>query len=759
MDGDSPPEPGSSLDPFTRIQGGILAHPRLVLLAMVATFASVSFTASYVAYSDLGIINAHAYDLAIFQQALSSTAHGFHVPFYEASDCTAKARCSLLLVHPALVLYGLVPFYALAPSALTLFAARSIIVGAAAFPLYWLTRQVTESRAKALLAAGLYLVWAPTMSGDFYSFHVESFLPVELFTVMALWQAGRYRWGLLIASFSFVTLEVAPVFTFLIGVFFLVPALPPVFRAARNASRAAATNTSRLRGGPWALGGAVREQLRRTEVRASILLMAVSVVGFVSLALFMNRYGAGLLGVVSPSEPGGLAGLFFENSAGPVASSPSSFFTSPSLLFTTEYWLILFALLGFLPLLSWRAWVLTLPWMALTFLAADHRFSRIGSQYTMVALVPLFIGLAYGLAKLSWERSAVPVAVPAAVVDPTSPPEETLTATRDVPRVRRRSTWLSVLVFGVVVVNVVVNPLCPIIPGTTGGLPSPFSPGYFDNLTAIQPGIEWIDQMVALVPHQATIAVQNNLLPLVANDLASYRYHQYNQTQLKHLQFNVTDPWPEFVLVASAALNQPIGCLNVTQDWIPGCVSISNATEYTTDYGIRGYVDTTPIGEVILFELGYSGPSKLFGPATSPTYIVGAGLVPDVTGVVVANGSQSSNRVIGSNRSATKAGEFCRATVGPVASGNYTFRVALRLTPLVGASNKSIAVKISLVGILHTMLWVTTLTAAELGTSAWTVVDLSVAIVSTGYNIQQLQVAWQSLHYQLTVASLTWSPG
>ncbi|MCI4373544.1 MAG: DUF2079 domain-containing protein [Thermoplasmata archaeon] len=758
MEAPPPPQPGPQPEALTRLKVGILAHPRLVLLAMVATFCSFSFAGAYIAYMDLGVINAHAYDLAIFQQALSSTAQGFHIPFYEASDCTAKARCSLLLVHPSLILYGLVPFYALAPSALTLFAARSLIVGAAAFPLYWLTRQVTDSRAKALLAAGLYLVWAPTMSGDFYSFHVESFLPLELFSLMALWQAGHYRWGYLVALLSFLTLEVAPVFTFLIGVFFLVPAIPLIFRATCTSSRTAATSLGQVRAGLGGLSHSIRVQLRRAEVRASLALMVMSLAGFVALALFMNRYGPDLLGVVSPSEPGGLAGLFFENSAGPVASSPGAFLGSSALVFTAEYWLILFALLGFLPLLSRRSWILTLPWMAVTFLAADHRFSRIGSQYTMVALVPLFIALAYGLAKLPWGTSEPSITVvPSAVVDPAaSTPGASSPVVHRGARARR-STALGVFLLAVVAVNILLNPLCPIIPDTVGGLPNPFSPGYFENSTAIHPGIAWVEQMVALVPHRATIAVQNNLLPLVANDLASYRFHQYNVTQLSHLPFNV-QPWPQYLLAAATTLTQPLGCRDVDNDSIPGCVSLSNETQFTSTYSVRAFVQSTPIGEVLLFELNYTGVAELFGPALAPTYVVGQGLVPGGSGIVEKNGSGSASSVIGSNLALNATGLLCRAVLGVLGSGTYTLKVALKLVQRFAGGNKiGPAVQFRLQGPGGRLLWEVGLNASQLPGSQWTVITFTATVVVAEFNTQ-LQISWQNLHFQVTVASLTWTP-
>ncbi len=739
------PQPRGLVDRVTR-------HPRVVLLLMVGVFAAASFVGAAVAYANFGIVNAHAYDLAIFQQAMSSTVQGFHVPFFESSDCTAKARCSLLLVHPALVLYGLAPFYAIAPSALTLLAARSIIVAAAAIPLYWLARQVTGSTSKALVAAGLYLVWSPTMSGDFYSFHVESFLPLELFTLTALWQARRYRWGLLAAGLSFVTLEVAPIFTFLIGVFFLVPVLPPLLRDAWAAGRTAPGSGFSLDGALRSVGATIRTQLRRLEVRYSLVLMGVSAVAFVALALFMNEFGARLLGVVTPSTPGGLAGLFFQNSAGPVASSAGSVFNPSTFGFTAEYWLILFALLGFLPLLSWRAWVITGPWMVVTFLSTSHRFSRLGSQYTMVALVPLFIGLAYGLAKVSWENRPAPQSAP---VPPGVLGTPSATVTRPGPR---RAVWLAPLLIAVVAVNLLLNPFCPVIPATVGQLGGPFSPQYFDNLSAVQPGLAWVEQLVNVVPHGQPVEVQNNLLPYLANDLQSYRFHAYNASQIAALPFNAS-LYPAYVLATPSTLGQaPCTAYNLSQN--PNCGGLSGALQDPANYSLRGYVDSTAIGPVLLFEQFYHGPAELFGPVAplpGPVFTVGNGLVPGGSGLVVTNGSGSSQSILTTNRSVGHPGQLGKVVVGLTTPGNYSLRLSARVAVANGSTGKptTVVLQFRLAG-LTGLVAETNVTAEEIPLGSWTVIRAHFEVSGVIIN-DQVQVAWQSLEYQVSVASLEWT--
>jgi uncharacterized membrane protein len=707
---------------------------------MVTTFSTVSFVAAWDAYGQLAIVNTHAYDLSIFQQSLASTTQGFRVPFYESSDCIARSRCSLLLVHPAGVLYALVPFYALGPSALTLFAIRSIVVGAAAVPLYALTQRVTDSRAKGLLAAGLYLVWAPTLSGDLLSFHVESFLPLELFSLMALWQAGRYRWGTLAAVAAFLTIEVAPLFTLLIAVFFLVPFARPILRFARDRARTEWNVNQKVLTGLAALGRASRTALRQSIVRASVALALLSVTAFVAATLFANRFGSGLLGLGAPSFAGGSSGLFADTSSGPLFSSPLALLSSSAFVWTLEFWVILYALLGFLPLLSRRSLVLSVPWIAITFLSSTHRFSVIGTEYTMVALVPLFLGLAYGLARVPFALRVEPNATPLGLPPPSQETRRLLSSDRETPRRRRTPTWVFVLLAGLVAANLLLNPLVPLVPSSGSTMPGPFANGYFDRFTASEPGLVWVQEMVGEIPVGATVAVQNNLFPLVANDLGAYVLQRLNASQTNRLPFNLS-AGPAYVLATPSTLTQ-------------GGTVLTDALQNASAYGLRAYVQETPIGPVVLFEQGYFGVARLFGPdPSSPgTIVAGAGLSAASRGVLWMNGTSGPPAI-----NSTGKGEICTAPLGIVSSGTYNLTIRYELGQLSkGTTPNASALQLKVTGFqgLH---WNWSINTTNQPTGTWTTATFPVIFTTASVN-EQIQVWSRSVRITVAVAWVSWAP-
>jgi uncharacterized membrane protein len=717
-------------------------HPRWTLGAMIAAFFAVSMYGSVLAYDNFVINAGHSYDLAIFEQAFSSAAHGFHIPFYESSDCVAKARCSFLIVHPSFALYAFVPIYFLAPSAFTLFAIRSVIVGLAALPLFVLTRRVTGSTGRGLLGAGLYLLWAPTLAGDLYSFHVESFLPLEFFTLVALWEAGRYRLAGVVALVSFLTIEVAPVFAFLVAVFFLVPFVPGVLRAARAAGRPAVGWAARLWAWAMSLIRSARASLHHPQARPALLLAALSLVAYFLVNLWLNVVGPTVWGLPTPFGPTGVSALFYDNSSGPLFSSLSVMVASSSFHQTVIFWLILYALVAFIPLLSPRALVLSVPWIVLTFLSVYHRFSTLGSQYTMVAAVPLFLGLAYGLKRVPLGRvDRPPTPAPPAAV-PARPRSVRLVRARAILRRRQVPVWTGVL-GAVVVANVLFNPMVPVVPAIAGALPLPFYPTYYEPSLTVEPGVQWLEQLVREIPAGATVGASNNLLLYVANDLAAYRLTSANLTRLP---FNYTGG-PQYVLSVDSAVTS-------------GGPSLTDALGTPSEYGLRGYVEQTPVGPIVLYEKGYSASPVLFGPAVAPSaysFFPGHALEVSHAGVLARDPSAPTGVVVESNLVLDQAGRICNSTVGFLPAGTYTLTVELEMSRVNASSgNRSVGVGIVVQG-LGLPILEENLTGSQVNATTWSHLTFTVTVPSITVDTG-LSVDWRSRGYDLVVAGAVWSP-
>ncbi len=638
-------------------------NPHLWLGLMVAVAFAISLYASVVAYANFHTHNSS--DVGIVTQALASTTFGHQAPFYESYDCVIKDRCSFLLVHPGLVLYAAVPFYALAPTSVTLFALQAFFVAIGAVPLYWLTRQVAGSDRAALFAAGLYLVWAPLFAETAFSLHLETLLPVEILTLAALWQAGRYRWGLLVALISFLSFEIAPVFVFLLGVFFLVPYGIGWGRRPTNAV-ARGSGTPPPRRARWR--SAIHAALGHREVRYALLLMASAVTATVALYSFMNVWGSWVLGVRPTVVAPGLAGLFYNSSTTPIQPIGTILHSAQTMV-TVEYWLILFALAGFLPFLAPRAFVVLGPWVLYTFLTDNVKFSTIGLHTTLVAVGPLFLGVAYGLGRLTaWWSHRAPVPVPRSVRLGT-PTEATRPTFRPVRR-RAARPALVVALAAVVAANVLLLPVNPLLPdlGYTPG--PPFVSGYFNNPLTIAPGLTWAEALLSQVPRNATIAADSAIFPLLANYPRAIVMEggiwPFDDPALTQLPFNVS-AGPEYVFVEADQLHGQSS---------PTLANLSDPARY----GLSGYVTSTAVGPLLLYERGYTGRATGFGPpfpevrtTLTPRRGLDAG-----AGGLVQNNSTSVDGVEVHSRSGDNATSVVwtgRAIFLP--NGNYTIVIQL----------------------------------------------------------------------------------
>jgi uncharacterized membrane protein len=678
---------------------------------MIAAFFVASLYGGIVAYYNLAIASAHAYDLAIFQQALSSTAQGYHVPFYESTDCLVKGRCSFLLVHPSLVLAPLVPLYGAFPTPVTLFAVRSAVVALAALPLYFVARHASRSDEKGLVAAGLYLLWAPTLSGDLYSFHVESFVPLEMFTLVALWQVGRYRWGLAAAAVSFVTIEAAPVFALLIGLYFLSPTILGALGAARRRWREGAGAPARLRSAWNQLAQSTRSALRGAEVRYALALVAFSAVAYVAVVLFMNLVGPALLGVPTPPPPGGFAGVLANNSQNGETLNFAAVAASPALGWTVAYWLILYGLVGFIPLLHPRSFVIVgAPWIAYTLFNTVHRFSTIGSQYTLLAAVPVFLGVAYGLARVPF-RSA---AAPAPSARPTEPGGTSPTPFENARRRARGRTVATggVAVFGVLVVaNLLLNPMVPVVPLVAGKPGGPFNAYYYEPSLTVQPGFSWVEHLVDLIPADSVVGVTLNLFPLVANDLYSYEIRPL-AGNYSGLPFNYSQG-PSWVLTTAVGGTS-------------GGRTLDLALADPSVYQLRGYVATSTVGPVLLYERGYIGPAELFGPPGSPSaheWTPTSGLVVGPVGVQAANSTAPGGNVVETNRTSPGPGTMCRVDVGFLVPAAYVLSAEVaRQAPVANETPNEAVLQIRVLEQTG-LVWETNVTASQLPPGQWTVLS------------------------------------
>jgi uncharacterized membrane protein len=682
----------------------------------VTAFFVASFVASALYLTAPPRAGAGYYDLSVFQQALSSSIHHGPYPFYEAGDCGRNARCSFLLVHPAFLMYGIEAAYSVAPTALTLIALQSFVVALGAVPLFGLATEVSGSSRKGLLAAGMYLAWFPLLSSYFWSFHLEPFLPVELFFVFWMWLRGQYLVGFLAAGVTFISLEIGPVFIFFIGLFFLTPFLS---KSLSSFGKIVAYRLSRKRPArtfvrAWA--SVMRRALLTPQVGASLGLMAASVLAYIALRAFVDH------------------SVFFGFPALPSSyqlplytPNPKVGYGFPTLGFLltqkVEYWIILYALVGFIPLLVPRTIILALPWIGYTFFTESLHYTTFAGHYGVLAAAPLLIGFAYGIAKIDfgWLRS----------------PKTTPTTTRDTPRsrfpgahgyIRSRkfgrefSTYLTIVVIVVVLANLFLSPLDPLASNPLSSL------GYTRQIP--YPQLEYVnlERLASLIPPQASVLVSLPLLPLVANDPNAYPM----VAGVNESNFPVASSYPPQYILLAEGQEGKLASFAYNASLMHALYSPTGLS-----YNVSGFVPNSTAGAVVLFQRGYTGPTQIFGPNVigPTTYLhAGAGIVPGLGGRYATDLNSTFHSVIVNRTGASLPSLPTSLWVGgPVtlSPGSYTVDLALRVKNLGTAVNVTPATGIlgvNISGFGKVILNTTSLRYQLFPTGAWTDVSITFSL-------------------------------
>lgn len=206
-----------------------LSLPHRILGVAAGLFVAVTSILSYLRHLTY---QTNAWDLGIYMQSLWTTAFPRDF-FYYTAELSWNGSGSLFGVHFMPLLGLLVPVYALAPSAATLFVIQSGAVAASVFPLYHLMLRRTDGRY-ALGLSLAYLASPPLLAGIFFDFHIESFLPVTTLWTWLIWESRRYKLLPVAMMTMLSVIEFAPVILTAMALMFLVKGARSWSRARRD---------------------------------------------------------------------------------------------------------------------------------------------------------------------------------------------------------------------------------------------------------------------------------------------------------------------------------------------------------------------------------------------------------------------------------------------------------------------------------------------------------------------------------------------
>ncbi len=157
--------------------------PRIMAVVIVAWIA-VMFAASVYKYETFG----QGGDQVDFEQAIWNTVHG---RIMEDSRFNFTGSVFGMDWMPMLLFF--VPFYALIPSAHTLFFLQIVGSGLGAVPLYWLARDKLSSKVAGLAAGIAYLLYPTLLHTALNPFQVRLFALTLLLFAFYYFERGNWK--------------------------------------------------------------------------------------------------------------------------------------------------------------------------------------------------------------------------------------------------------------------------------------------------------------------------------------------------------------------------------------------------------------------------------------------------------------------------------------------------------------------------------------------------------------------------------------
>jgi uncharacterized membrane protein len=317
------------------------------------------------------------YDLGIENNLVWNAAH-FNMPLFKTS-VIGDASSTHLGYHQTYISYLIGLPYRLFPRPEFLLVLQSILIGAAALPLYAFARRHLGAWTACLVAL-LCLFYAPLHGSNLYDFHYLPFAPFFLWTTLALLEARRDRWAVVAIVLTLANREDMSALLVVIGVYLVLTGERP---------------------------------------RAGLIVAAVGAAYFVVVKLIvMPHFLGGSTAYVHqykdlvPAGETGFGGVL------------KTVFANPGYTVTTVlqkdkilYLLQIMAPLAFFP---WRrpiGLLCTLPGFFFTMLATQYpMLTRLGFQYTAYWTSFLFIAVVAILRWLDRAERAAPSAAAAAEI-------------------------------------------------------------------------------------------------------------------------------------------------------------------------------------------------------------------------------------------------------------------------------------------------------------------------------------------------------
>jgi uncharacterized membrane protein len=250
-------------------------------------------------------------------------------------------------VHRSLLLYLILPIYAIHPGPETLLAIQAVVVPLAAIPLYMLAFSGLRSKTLAISVAGAYLLYPPLHGLSQFDFHLEAFLPLFFITMAYTFKAKMTKTYLVTLILTITSMTVVAYVTLPFALYLLLEKV----KLGRG----------------WSIKLQIDGQ---TKLALATLALALVVMGLDRLATASQLRSVDILNASIMSE-------------------------------RTDYLLNLYGPLAFIPLLSPSHLIPAAPWLVFTLLLTRNpEYMGIYNQYSAYVTPFIFMGMVRATSRL-----------------------------------------------------------------------------------------------------------------------------------------------------------------------------------------------------------------------------------------------------------------------------------------------------------------------------------------------------------------------
>jgi uncharacterized membrane protein len=533
--------------------------------------------------------NTYAWDLGIFDQSFWTTVHSGQL-FFSTVEQFISPVGSFFGTHFSPVLFLVLPFYYVVSSPQTLLVAQSFILALGAIPLYYFAKNSLKSRAMAVVFSMVYLIYPPLQGVNWFDFHAQAFLPVFFFSAFYFLFKEKWPQYFLFVFLSLAVAENVPITVVFIGLYCFWRFRKPIVEAVKSH--------------------------RPTELKLLVPIVTIVValiwsflVGWYRQVYFpVNPNFTQLYKAVDNWHVLGLTG---DPNRLPIAiitgggNTVNAFFYDFPLKFL--YLMLLFGPLIFLSVRSSIA-AISLAWLVPALFSNYNPYYTIGDQFPAYIVAFLFMAAVEGVRK-----NPRPFQLP------------------------NLGSYAKLLLLGSVLFTLAVSPLSPAMSAIQGNAPY-FSVYHVPTVTR-HDQIE--QQLVNLVPAEASILTINSIFPHFSSRLSAYAYplpwmvQGYNGTELtcngtellyNGTQLNYTRTYMQNYTEGLFIKSQYVMTDNQSDSYTTYLIlSRIYGGDFTTtltqsglviqsgingfnDYGLYAYGDG-----IYLLEKGYTGASVTFG--------------------------------------------------------------------------------------------------------------------------------------------------